>query len=278
MRRLIVQSGRGHLPYLARHRNAGLEIVLLLRGHLLWETKGRAESVRKGSVFFTLPGHEHGSAEEFEPGHEWCYIILAPPDNPRRILPALPGFTQQDTRQIENVLRRSRRHSFPATPAMQWLLPELVRELAYPGLHHAAQTANFTRAAVVELVRSIAQPADARHPLAERGPAKGLRKLTEQIIRAPEREWTLPGMAKECGLGRTRFAEQFIELTGDTPLRFVNRMRVRKACFLLRTTNWPVTRIAIEGGFESSQYFSAVFKKYTGGTPAGEYRRNASDN
>lgn len=245
----------------------------MVRGHLLWATEGRVEPVPPGSVFFTLPGREHGSAEEFEPGHEWCYIILAPPANSRRILPDALDLARHEARRIESALRRSPRHAFPATSAMRWLLPSLVDELARPGLHHREHAANLARAVVVELARSIARPADPEPRPTLRGPAESVRQLADRIIRAPEADWTLSPMAASCGLARSRFSEHFLQHTGDTPLRFVNRMRVRKACLLLRTTAWPVTRVAMDCGFETSQYFAAVFKKYTGGITAGEYRR-----
>ena len=84
----------------------------------------------------------------------------------------------------------------------------------------------------------------------------------------------LQKMATHCRLGRTQFARIFHEQTGDTPMRFINRMRVRLACRLLRGTRLPVTRIALDCGFGSSQYFAKVFNAYTGGMDACGYRRN----
>ncbi len=258
---------------LDRHRNAGLEIVYVLRGHLLWQTEGRAEAVPRGSVFFTLPGREHGSAEEFEPGHEWCYVILGPASRPGGCLPAALGFDPSDSRAIERALRRAKRHAWPATAGMRWLLPELVRELEQPGPHHRAKVTGLARAAVVELARSLASGRDGADRDPDGDAATGFHDLIERIVRAPQEPWTLASMAAACSLGRTRFSARFVELTGDTPRRFVNRMRVRRACKLLRESEWPVTRVAMECGFETSQYFAAVFKKYTGGLGAREYRR-----
>jgi hypothetical protein len=28
------------------------------------------------SLYFTLPGQEHGSVTEFEPGHEWFFVVI----------------------------------------------------------------------------------------------------------------------------------------------------------------------------------------------------------
>jgi AraC-like DNA-binding protein len=71
-------------------------------------------------------------------------------------------------------------------------------------------------------------------------------------------------MAKRCGLGRTRFAALCRRITGDSPLTLVNRLRVDRAKQALKATEAPVTAIALECGFGSSQYFARVFRRFTG--------------
>jgi transcriptional regulator GlxA family with amidase domain len=43
---------------------------------------------------------------------------------------------------------------------------------------------------------------------------------------------------------------------------------VEKAQELLRETQKSITDVAMETGFNSSQYFSTVFRRYTGYAPA----------
>ena len=49
-------------------------------------------------------------------------------------------------------------------------------------------------------------------------------------------------------------------------------LRVEKAKHLLENTNTKVIDIALEVGFDTLPYFSSVFKKYTGLSPA-EFRK-----
>lgn len=272
MGNVIVQFGRGSLASLRSHRNPGLEIVYVSRGHLLWQTEGRVEAVSAGSVFFTLPHQEHGSVEEFEPGHSWHFIILAPAEKRGGVLPDGLGFTTAEARAISEVLAGSVRHSFRASPELPWILPALVREMEAPGMHHVPLAASLTRAAIIGLARSIAREPGHHEPGVLSGTQQMIRSLVDRIAREPQQDWTLGRMASAAGLARSQFSKRFIEETGDTPVQFVSRMRIRRARQLLRETDWPVTRIAMECGFETSQYFAGVFKKFSGGMTARAYR------
>ena len=57
-----------------------------------------------------------------------------------------------------------------------------------------------------------------------------------------------------------------------SPSDYAQRIRIKRCCSKLATTEESVTEIAIEFGFGTSQYFSRVFKKYLGTTPS-EYRQ-----
>ncbi|MCU0792012.1 MAG: AraC family transcriptional regulator [Opitutaceae bacterium] len=273
MSKLVLQSGVGSLARLAAHRNAGLEIVFVRRGHLLWQTEGVAEPVPPGAVYFTLPEQEHGSAEEFEPGHEWIYVILAPG---RRgpLHPAL-GFSLAEAAEIEGLLRESRRHSLGGGAAMEGWLAALVEEERAPGPWHEARVAALARAAVIELARCVRAHRGTEAPAVRSGAQERVRKLVAEIAADPARVWTLGEMAAYCRLGRTRFATVFRDQTGDSPTRFLHRVRVREACRLLRETDRSITHIAIECGFGTSQYFAQIFKRCTGGLDARSYRRQS---
>ena len=58
-------------------------------------------------------------------------------------------------------------------------------------------------------------------------------------------------------------------------VRVQSVLRLEAARGLLEKTSRPVTDIAFEVGFNSSQYFSTVFLQYTGLTPTGYRNREA---
>jgi AraC-like DNA-binding protein len=67
------------------------------------------------------------------------------------------------------------------------------------------------------------------------------------------------------------FSRVFIENTGLRPLTYIQHKRIERAQFLILTSDFPLSIIATETGFESLSYFNRTFKKITGKTP-GSYK------
>jgi AraC-like DNA-binding protein len=64
----------------------------------------------------------------------------------------------------------------------------------------------------------------------------------------------------------------FTRITGMPPMRYVTRLRITRACELLRTGDGNVTEVAFRVGFGDSNYFSRQFRQVMGCTPR-EYAR-----
>ncbi len=79
-------------------------------------------------------------------------------------------------------------------------------------------------------------------------------------------------LAREAGLGRNAFGRFFREATGDTPHRYLTRLRVDRACEQLRAGGATVDEVAVATGFCDRFHFTRVFKRHMGVGPA-EYRR-----
>jgi AraC-like DNA-binding protein len=95
----------------------------------------------------------------------------------------------------------------------------------------------------------------------------------EQVLREDlSHQWTVEEMAASFGLGLTAFSEKVKNFTGFSPLNYLINIRISEAINLLKQQDLPVTDIALEVGFYSSQHFATTFKKLTGYTPS-EYRK-----
>lgn len=88
-----------------------------------------------------------------------------------------------------------------------------------------------------------------------------------------QQDWTLEKMATEAGMSRTAFSEQFRQLTGHTPIRYLAQWRMLQASELLRSTDLSVVSIAERCGYNSEIAFRKAFKSITGKTP-GAVRRS----
>ncbi len=78
---------------------------------------------------------------------------------------------------------------------------------------------------------------------------------------------TLESLAKEVGIGKTKFTEEFRKKYGVTATEFRREARLTEALRLIRQTNKPFSIIADETGFSSQNNFSSAFKARFSMTP-----------
>ena len=69
------------------------------------------------------------------------------------------------------------------------------------------------------------------------------------------------------GLSYSYFKKLFIEKYGMPPVKYINGLKINRACELLRTNSFTINEIAEICGFENTYYFSTVFKNYMGVSP-----------
>jgi AraC-like DNA-binding protein len=76
----------------------------------------------------------------------------------------------------------------------------------------------------------------------------------------------LKAVAASLGITRSHLTAIFKEIYGETPHQWRLKLRLEHACELLSTRR-SVTDISLTCGFNSSQHFATVFRKYFSMTP-----------
>ncbi len=79
-------------------------------------------------------------------------------------------------------------------------------------------------------------------------------------------------LARLAHVSTAHFSRTFRATFGETPHRYLQRRRVERAMFLLRTTRRPVTEVCLDVGFTSLGTFSRTFSTIVGEPPS-TYRR-----
>jgi AraC-like DNA-binding protein len=99
-----------------------------------------------------------------------------------------------------------------------------------------------------------------------RDPAVG--KALALIHARPSFNWTIEGLARQCGTSRTVMAERFAQFTGTPPMHYLAKWRMQVASEMLNRGNANMATIAAEIGYESEAAFSRAFKKMMGVPPS----------
>jgi len=83
---------------------------------------------------------------------------------------------------------------------------------------------------------------------------------------------SLRANAEALNVSPSYLSTLFRRETGQTITEYVNRKRMEHAAFLLFTTKLPVSAVGQRCGVQDDNYFTKIFKKYTGQTPK-QYRQ-----
>jgi len=75
-------------------------------------------------------------------------------------------------------------------------------------------------------------------------------------------------LAADANISESSLRKLFKTVTGMSPVTFIQRCRVDKACEMLRFTREGIKEIAAACGFAELNFFYRVFKRWTGLTPA----------
>ncbi|MFD2116653.1 helix-turn-helix domain-containing protein [Paenibacillus yanchengensis] len=83
-----------------------------------------------------------------------------------------------------------------------------------------------------------------------------------------DEELSVDFLAALTGLSRFHFSRLFKELCGRTITEYITAIRLDKADYLLRHSNYTISDIATRTGFNDIYYFSRTFKKHKKTTPS----------
>ncbi|CDN43173.1 helix-turn-helix domain-containing protein [Paenibacillus sp. P22] len=105
----------------------------------------------------------------------------------------------------------------------------------------------------------------------ESGSRPGIEAVIRKLRSDPCIPFRAEELAGEAGLSVRHFHRLFAEAAGKPLSRFVQELRIREACRLLRSTSMGVERVAEACGYQDRSFFSVLFRRHTGLTPR-EYR------
>ena len=98
-------------------------------------------------------------------------------------------------------------------------------------------------------------------------------KMTDFVLsRYTQPDFSVEAIAEYAGISQVHVRRLFQEAVNTSPVRYVNFLRLEKAKNMLRTSNFSISEVALAVGFSDPYYFSRLFKKAVGISPA-QYRK-----
>ena len=250
-----VKTTRG-VPPLHLHPRC-IEIHFCIRGSMTFEAEGGKYRCMPGNMFVTQPADLHHLVERTR-GQRHYWLLLRMPgrgetllDLPKRESDALCGSLSRLTERLYK------------TPAG---IIEAFKELVGTWESEPADAMRTVRlkSLVLRILLRMADSAGAsRGSACDARIAAAMRLIREN----PSGRHSVKTLAATANLSESRFSHMFKVSTGLPPHAFVAQCRLEEAMRLLKETDWPVTRIAIDLGFATPRHLSAQFRQTYGIAP-----------
>lgn len=248
------------------HQHDFTELVVVASGSCLHRVGDRCVRVTQGEVFAVEPGTLHGyeQVEDFQ-----IYNILYDP----AVLPLHDIETNSGYRALfrhdgagEHLVLDE-----PELAAISLKLDQLhdILESDLAGRHFLG-VARF-----MEIVFQLSDYFSTLGPREGRPESVVLEKILSYMEQNYMREISLAALADYAFVSVSTLHRLFIRGTGQSPVRFLNALRINNARRLLLNSALPVSAVARAVGFADSNYFSSCFRKQVGCTPSA-FREAAS--
>ena len=244
------------------HSHRRFELIFVLEGATAYEfSDGRTVELAGGWFVVMPPRAVHRGVHDVRMPAKLCGVLLD------LDAPGAWRNTPFTARDLDWMRGQFETHALAARP----MSAELRRSVLALNRHVSVTGARADRsgAAAVRLLTCGVILEAARHLTASR-PAKAKRTVENALAHMQthaHEPLRMSNLARAAGCSRARLFQLFKQTTGMAPNDYLQRLRVNNAREMLADPARAITDIAFAAGFSSSQYFSNVFRKYTGVTP-----------
>lgn len=247
-------------PGFSEHQHPGiLEICYLASGRQVLAARGRRYELRTCDLFVTPPGVGHSTAGE---PSDKCFLYYVQFDLAAR--PFL-HFDARETETLRRALLDPADLMIKGNPRLGELLEKTLIACAREIPYRHARTGAFLTEFLTGLVDLRGAPTAPRE-------RTRIGEVKTWILGHLSDPISIADLAERTGLSTVRFDALFQRETGLSPKDFILREKIRRAQEALLERDDDITRVALDLGFSSGQYFATVFRRYVSMTPQ-EYRR-----
>ena len=238
-----------------RHAGA-IEICYIERGNAAWWVGPDVYDVKGGDVFVTWPYELHGGIDNvLHPCKVYWIALRLPARSPKTYL----GLSGDEAPAFCTKLRKLRRH-FTGTPGFARLCDRIFDALNAKSPLSTADARCSLMAFLIDVIQVSERVIESTwSPPIRRAAALMQENLSDTL--------PLSEIARRVGWSTSHLKRRFRQETGQTPGEYYLRVRVAAARQKIMRTRVPLTEIALDFGFNSSQYLSNCFRRITGRTP-----------
>ncbi len=250
------------------HLHEYYEFFFLNSGSCSYTVNKAIHHISAGDLFFVAPGDYHATRYD---GSAPCErtIVYCSPD-------VFPEYFMSEHAALMKTLSRSGKVIMDKKGKLQLeaLIKDMLKESNFPDKHTNDILRLQMMTFLLMLDRSGIFVYEQLRNTSEI--SSDIDDTLQYIARNFTMPLTLDEVAEEVNLAPSYLSRKFKKVTGTTFKEYVNFIRIRQATQMLLTTDDSITTIALNCGFNSSNYFKDCFRRTNGMSPR-DYRRHAQD-
>ncbi|MBO4981410.1 MAG: helix-turn-helix transcriptional regulator [Lachnospiraceae bacterium] len=257
--RIIIEKGkRGYYsPLQPDHNHNFFEIFYLLSGGCRFLLKDNIYQLGKGDLVFIAPGELHHA---LYPDQDTCEMITI--------------YFKKEYLSLNHLLEtRSFMGSVPALYQEEFyaILSRMLSENSLIDEY----SRDFLRCYLEDILLLLMRHSvmNEKEPELLNSRDADILLATKYIYKNFQKPLTLKEVSAVASLSPTYFSKKFKQITGMGFKEYLNFVRLKHAQAALLTTGSTITDIALEYGFNDSNYFKDLFKKVYGKSPR-EFRKH----
>ena len=228
---------------------------------LYFLTSGKTKYFVNGEIFMLSPGDLI-----FIPKGDFHQTNYPDPENIERVTMTFNDeFLGEQFKSYTDILSARKHFSIPKDHIN--IIHGLLRKLEAEQLNQPPEYENMERLYLTELLIMILRYKDNSHSVKLSDSYKLAQDAAKYINANYSQALTLESMAEKYSVNADYFSKIFKKATGVGFSKYLNATRISAAQELLATTTMSATDVALECGFNDSNYFIQVFKKTHGLTP-----------
>lgn len=243
-----------------------LEVIYVTDGRVICECDFKRYECSEGDIVVINPCEPHVIEYFDRPSHYLCLMVDPKLYSGRGDISGAKYIQPMSDLKV-------RFHNLIAdNPRARSILIELFEEYKAAAPAYEMAVKGHLLRFLAELFRSEVAEDSAKHSKSGTDSiSPALRYISEHYTE----DIDLDTLSGTCCMNRSYFCRRFKEITGRTPITYVNEYRLTKARSLLSSQDKSVSEIATECGFPDSNYFSRLFTKCYGISPI-KFRQTSS--
>lgn len=255
----LIEAGEQWTPKDHRigwHANEGWELYYQPKGHSTWKIGRTTFQVPSGGCYLIAPQIRHALDFFHEEEAHFYFAVFHPQE---ALFPPCHSLLK-NWPASHAVL--------PQAQTLETPFRSLIREITLDTPNKETALRLHLSTLCLEIHRLLSQPSRPIHEFTAHPAALRARECMENN---PAQPWKLDELAALSGVSIPHLIEIFRREFGQTPRQFLLQTRLKIAQDRLRTTNRPITELAHDLGFSSSQHFATCFLEHFSLSPR-QYR------